>query len=106
MRNAGRRFRRISESPEWRRTHEDVQSVGNRVAEVGLEYFCLDYVSKNGVSVTERNRYACRKEIDGTPGSRWHIHCRETDSRHMGRQCHALIWGLDPELGFGFGFGF
>ena len=35
--------------------HEDVQSGGNRVAEVGLEYFCLDYVSKNGVSVTERN---------------------------------------------------
>ena len=35
--------------------HEDVRRVGNRVAEVGLEYFCLDYVSKNGVSVTEHN---------------------------------------------------
>ena len=34
---------------------KDVRRVGNRVAEVGLEYFCLDYVSKNGVSVTERN---------------------------------------------------
>ena len=45
----------MSESPEWRGTREDVRSVGNRVAEVGLEYFCLDYVSKNGVSVTERN---------------------------------------------------
>ena len=46
----------MSESLEWRRTRKDVQSVGNHVAEVGLEYFCPDYVSKNGVSVTERNR--------------------------------------------------
>ena len=45
----------MSESPEWRGTREDVRSVGNRVAEVGLKYFCPDYVSKNGVSVTERN---------------------------------------------------
>ena len=45
----------MSEAPEWRGTREDVRSVGNRVAEVGLEYFCPDYVSKNGVSVTERN---------------------------------------------------
>ena len=44
------------ESPEWRGTREDVRSVGNCVAEVGLEYFCPDYVSKNGVSVTEHNR--------------------------------------------------
>ena len=35
--------------------HEDVRSVRNRVAEVGLEYFCPDYVSRNGVSVTECN---------------------------------------------------
>ena len=34
---------------------KDVRSIGNRVAEVGLKYFCLDYVSKNGVSVTECN---------------------------------------------------
>ena len=34
---------------------KDVQRVGNRVAEVGLEYFCPDYVSKNGVSVMEHN---------------------------------------------------
>ena len=34
---------------------EDVQRVGNQVAEVGFKYFCLDYVSKNGVSVTECN---------------------------------------------------
>ena len=45
----------MSESPEWHRTRKDVQSIGNRVAEVGLEYFCLDYVSKNGVSVMEHN---------------------------------------------------
>ena len=45
----------MSESLEWRGTREDVRSVGNRVAEVGLEYFCPDYVSKIGVSVTERN---------------------------------------------------
>ena len=34
---------------------EVVQRVGNRVAEYGFEYFCPDYVSKIGVSVTERN---------------------------------------------------
>ena len=38
--------------------HEDVRRVGNRVAEVGLEYFCLNYVSKNGASVMECNREA------------------------------------------------
>ena len=32
--------------------HKDVQRVGDQVAEVGLKYFCLDYVSKNGVSAT------------------------------------------------------
>ena len=37
---------------------EEVQSVRNQVAEVGLKYFCLDYVSKNGVSVTEHNTEA------------------------------------------------
>ena len=45
----------MSESSEWCGTCEDVRSVGNCVAEVGLEYFCLYYVSKNGVSVMERN---------------------------------------------------
>ena len=35
--------------------HEDVRRSGNRVAEDGFEYFCSDYVSKNGVSVTECN---------------------------------------------------
>ena len=34
---------------------KDVQRSRNRAAEVGFEYFCMDYVSKNGVSVTERN---------------------------------------------------
>ena len=34
---------------------KDVQRVGNQFAEVGLEYFGLDYVSKNGVSVMECN---------------------------------------------------
>ena len=32
-----------------------VRRVGNRVTEFGFEYFCLDYVSKIGVSVTECN---------------------------------------------------
>ena len=32
-----------------------VQRVGNRVTEFRFKYFCLDYVSKIGVSVTERN---------------------------------------------------
>ena len=35
---------------------EVVWRVGNRVAEYGFEYFCPDYVSKIGVSVTECNR--------------------------------------------------
>ena len=41
----------------WKRTEvcKVVQRVGNRVTEFGFEYFCLDYVSKIGVSVTERN---------------------------------------------------
>ena len=34
-----------------------VQRVGNQVAEYGFEYFCPDYVSKIGVSVTERNNH-------------------------------------------------
>ena len=37
--------------------HKDVRRSWNQVAEVGFEYFCLDYVSKNGVSVTECNKY-------------------------------------------------
>ena len=37
----------------------DVRRVGNRVAEVGLEYFCPDYVSKNGMSVMECNSLCC-----------------------------------------------
>ena len=36
-------------------TCEDVWRSRNWVAEVGFKYFCLDYVIKNGVSVTERN---------------------------------------------------
>ena len=43
------------ESPEWHGMRKDVRSVGDQVAEVGLKYFCPDYVSINGVSVTERN---------------------------------------------------
>ena len=35
---------------------EVVRRVGNQVTEFGFEYFCPDYVSKIGVSVTERNR--------------------------------------------------
>ena len=34
---------------------EVVRRVGNRVAEYRFEYFCLDYVSKIGVNVTEHN---------------------------------------------------
>ena len=34
---------------------EVVRRVGNRVTEFGFKYFCLDYVSKIGVSVMERN---------------------------------------------------
>ena len=34
---------------------KEVPRSRNQVAEVGFEYFCLDYVSKNGVSVTEHN---------------------------------------------------
>ena len=34
---------------------EMVRRIGNRVAEFRFEYFCPDYVSKIGVSVTEHN---------------------------------------------------
>ena len=34
---------------------EVMRRVGNQVTEFGFEYFCLDYVSKIGVSVTECN---------------------------------------------------
>ena len=55
MWNADRRFRECRNCRKCAEVHEDVCRVGNQVAEVGLEYFCLDYVSKNGVSVMERN---------------------------------------------------
>ena len=50
---------RMSESSGNAWKHVEVckvaQRVGNRVAEFGFECFCPDYVSKIGVSVTERN---------------------------------------------------
>ena len=47
-----RRFRECRNCWKCMQACKDVQRVGNQVAEVGLKYFCLDYVSKNGVSVT------------------------------------------------------
>ena len=44
---------------------EVTRRVGNRVAEFGFEYFCPDYVSKFGMSVTEHNtalKQACCPE--------------------------------------------
>ena len=49
------RFRECQNRQNDVETRGDVRSVRNQVAEIGLEYFCLDYVSKNGVSVTEHN---------------------------------------------------
>ena len=54
-RNADQRFRECRNCWKCAETRKDVRRVRNRVAEVGLEYFCPDYVSKNGVSVMERN---------------------------------------------------
>ena len=52
---------RMSESSGNARKHvevcEVVRRVGNRVAEFRFEYFCLDYVSKIGMSVKERNKW-------------------------------------------------
>ena len=52
---------RMSESSGNARKRAEVcevmQRVGNRVAEFGFEYFCLDYVSKIGMSVKERNKW-------------------------------------------------
>ena len=39
---------------------------GIEFAEVGLEYFCLDYVIKNGVSITECNTM-CHSHIMSKP---------------------------------------
>ena len=44
---------------------EVVQRVGNRVAEYGFEYFCLDYVSKIGVNVTECNIWKECRQVSG-----------------------------------------
>ena len=48
-------MREVPESRKCMEACEDVQRYRNRVAEVRFRYFCPDYVSKNGVSVTERN---------------------------------------------------
>ena len=47
--------RNYAERAEVCKVVKVVQRVGNRVAEYGFEYFCPDYVSKIGVSVTECN---------------------------------------------------
>ena len=54
-RNADQGFRGCQNRRKCTEVREDMQRGRNRVAEVGLEYFCLDYVSKNGVSVMEHN---------------------------------------------------
>ena len=46
----------MSELPEVHESMRSCAKVGNRVAEVRFKYFCLNYVSKNGVNVTERNK--------------------------------------------------
>ena len=38
-----------------RKCAKSCEGLGIKFAEFGFEYFCLDYVSKIGVSVTERN---------------------------------------------------
>ena len=48
-------FRIIQNYAERTEVCKVVQRVGNRVAEYGFKYFCPDYVSKIGVSVTEHN---------------------------------------------------
>ena len=58
VRNMDRRFRECRNRQNGAEVCKDVWSVGNWVAEVGHEYFCLDYVSKNGVSVMECNNFS------------------------------------------------
>ena len=73
-----------------------MQRVGNRVAEVGLEYFCPDYVSKNGVSVTECNTatMSCINAVLHVWGwgmSFGHSFC-------IGSPSFSLAQGVNPEV--------
>ena len=76
MRNADRRFQECRNRPKCVEAREDVQRVRNRVAEVGLEYFCQDYVSTNGVSVMERNTVVVNEDNQGRDcGVLGHVDC-------------------------------
>ena len=55
MWNAVWEFWRVLESWKCMEVCKSVQRYGNRVAEFRYRCFCLDYVSKNGVSVMEHN---------------------------------------------------
>ena len=53
--NVDQRFQECRNHQKCVEAHKDVRRSGNQVAEFGFKYFCLDYVCKNGMSVTECN---------------------------------------------------
>ena len=58
VRNVVQRFREFRNRSELRRMRGGVRTGAKEwesIAEFGFEYFCSDYVRKNGVSVMERN---------------------------------------------------
>ena len=57
MWDAVQKFQSVLESQKCMEACEGVQRSRIQVAEFGCEYFCLDYVSKNGVSITECNNW-------------------------------------------------
>ena len=66
--NVVQRFREFRNRSELRRMRGGVRTGAKEwesIAEFGFEYFCPDYVSKNGVSVMERNNLDAPKMPPG-----------------------------------------
>ena len=70
---------------------KDVRSVGNRVAEVGLEYFCPDYVSKNGVSVMEHNTLCGNMDLGLQP----FLHYTQIATYFLCKSMDNLLYTMD-----------
>ena len=86
----------------WKRTEvcKVVRRVENRVTEFGFKYFCLNYVSKIGVSVTERNSNDrilgrwLRVPANGHTRPGWVL--RAATGRVQCDTCDGVTTGMDP----------
>ena len=87
---------------------EMVRRLGNRVAELGFEYFGPDYVSKIGVSVTECNREP--DTFEGLDANKLQVFilqcslhfqdCANTFSTDRAKVAYALSYLTGPALGW------